>query len=176
MPYVILRYERVKLNQEVWTEAVTIVAKRYGISDVALRKICKKLAVPLPPLGHWARVSAGKKLPTPPLPKHSGPAEIVRQKLRLGLQEHTHRFLQDKYDHELHGHDGLQKILEHWEEKVKASNDDRINKKTTPLFLEMLESQRKYLSDLNKDDGIDEEIIRWQIYQIDLEEERLKML
>ena len=104
------------------------------------------------------------------------PAEIAKQKLRLGLQEHTHRFLQDKYDHELHGHDGLQKILEHWEEKVKASNDDRINKKTTPLFLEMLESQRKYLSDLNKDDGIDEEIIRWQIYQIDLEEERLKML
>jgi CPA1 family monovalent cation:H+ antiporter len=103
------------------------------------------------------------------------PADTARHKLRVGLQEHTHRFLQDKYDHELHGHDGLQKILEHWEEKVKASNDDRINKKTTPLFLEMLESQRKYLSDLNKDDGIDEEIIRWQIYQIDLEEERLKI-
>jgi Na+/H+ antiporter len=104
------------------------------------------------------------------------PADIARHKLREGLQEHTHRFLQDKYDHELHGHDGLQKILEHWEEKVKASNDDGINKKTTPLFLEMLESQRKYLSDLNKDDGIDEEVIRWQLYQIDLEEERLKML
>jgi len=104
------------------------------------------------------------------------PADIARHKLRKGLQEHTHQFLQDKYDHELHGHDGLQKILEHWEEKVKASNDDGINKKTTPLFLEMLESQRKYLSDLNKDDGIDEEIIRWQLYQIDLEEERLKML
>jgi len=104
------------------------------------------------------------------------PADIARHKLRVGLQQHTHQFLQDKYDHDLHGHDGLQKILEHWEEKVKASNDDGINKKTTPLFLEMLESQRKYLSDLNKDDGIDEEIIRWQLYQIDLEEERLKML
>ncbi len=104
------------------------------------------------------------------------PADIARRKLRVGLQQHTHRFLQDKYDHDLHGQDGLQKILEHWEEKVKASNDDGINKKTTPLFLEMLESQRKYLSDLNKDDGIDEEIIRWQLYQIDLEEERLKML
>jgi Na+/H+ antiporter len=104
------------------------------------------------------------------------PAETARHKLRVGLQEHTHRFLQDKYDHELHGHDGLQKILEHWDEKVKASNEEGINKKTTPLFLEMLESQRKYLSDLNKDDEVDEEIIRWQLYQIDLEEERLKML
>jgi len=80
MPYVTIRYERVKLYQEVWTEAVTIVAKRYGISDVALRKICKKLAVPLPSLGYWARVAAGKNPPTPPLPKYSGPAEIVRQR------------------------------------------------------------------------------------------------
>ncbi len=47
MPYVTLRYERAKLYEEVWAEAVTTVAKRYGISDVALRKICRRLAVPL---------------------------------------------------------------------------------------------------------------------------------
>lgn len=80
MPYVTLRYERAKLYEEVWIEAVTTVAKRYGISDVALRKLCRKLAVPLPPLGYWAKIAAGKKLPTPPLPKHSGPVEIVRQR------------------------------------------------------------------------------------------------
>ena len=80
MPHVTLRYERVKLYEDVWAEAVTTVAKRYGISDVALRKICKKLAVPVPPLGYWARVVAGRKPPTPLLPKYSGPAEIVRQR------------------------------------------------------------------------------------------------
>jgi hypothetical protein len=80
MPHVTLRYERAKLYEEVWAEAVTTVAKRYGISDVALRKICHKLAVPLPPLGYWAKVAAGQKLPTPPLPRHSGPTEIVRQR------------------------------------------------------------------------------------------------
>jgi choline dehydrogenase-like flavoprotein len=80
MPCVTLRYERAKLYEEVWAEAVTTVAKRYGISDVALRKICKQLAVPLPPLGYWAKVGAGKKPPTPPLPKYSGPEEIVRQR------------------------------------------------------------------------------------------------
>lgn len=56
MPYVTIRYERAKLYEEVWAEAVTKVAKRYGISDVALRKICKKLAVRLPPLGYWAKL------------------------------------------------------------------------------------------------------------------------
>jgi hypothetical protein len=78
MPYVSLRYQRAKLYEEVWAEAVTTVAKRYGPSDVALRKICRQLAVPLPPLGYWAKIAAGKKLPTPPLPKYSGPTEIVR--------------------------------------------------------------------------------------------------
>jgi len=80
MPYVTTRYERTKLYEEVWAEPVTTVAKRYGISDVALRKICKQLAVPLPPLGYWAKIAAGKKPPAPPLPKYSGPAEIVRQR------------------------------------------------------------------------------------------------
>ena len=80
MPYVTIRYGRAKLYEEVWIEAVTNVAKRYGISDVALRKICKKLAVPMPPLGYWARVAAGRKPATPALPKYSGPAEIVRQR------------------------------------------------------------------------------------------------
>jgi hypothetical protein len=56
------------------------VATRYGISDVALRKICRQLAVPLPPLGYWAKIAAGKKPPTPPLPRYSGPTEIVRQR------------------------------------------------------------------------------------------------
>jgi hypothetical protein len=80
MPYVTLRYERAKLYEEVWIEAVTTVAKRYGISDLALRKICRKLAVPLPPLGYWAKLAAGKKLPTPRLLEYSGPTEIVRQR------------------------------------------------------------------------------------------------
>ena len=49
-------FERHKLYAEVWTEPATKVAKRYGVSDVGLRKICKRLSVPLPPLGYWARI------------------------------------------------------------------------------------------------------------------------
>lgn len=40
----------------------------------------------------------------------------------------------------------------------------------------MLESQRQFLAELNKDVSVNEEIIRHQLYQIDLEEERLKMI
>jgi hypothetical protein len=54
-------YEREKLYQEVWKEPVLVVAKRYGVSEVALSKACRKLAVPLPPRGYWVKVRAGRK-------------------------------------------------------------------------------------------------------------------
>jgi hypothetical protein len=49
-------FQRDELYEEVWTEAVSKVAKRYGISDVGLRQICVSLEVPLPPRGYWARL------------------------------------------------------------------------------------------------------------------------
>ena len=41
-------YDREKLYQEVWSEPMTAVAKRYGVSDVALKKACRKLNVSNP--------------------------------------------------------------------------------------------------------------------------------
>jgi hypothetical protein len=70
-------YEREKLYEEVWKEPVLVVAKRYGVSGVALAKTCRKLAVPLPPRGYWARVRAGRKAPPhPPLPPYESPSGI----------------------------------------------------------------------------------------------------
>lgn len=45
-----------------------VVAERYGVSDVALAKTCRKLDVPLPGRGHWAKVAAGQKVKRTPLP------------------------------------------------------------------------------------------------------------
>lgn len=43
-------------------------------------------------------------------------------------------------------------------------------------YLELLEDQRSFLSKLGKTSDIPDELIRHQIYQIDLEEERIKLL
>jgi hypothetical protein len=61
--------ERAKLYAEVWTDPVCTVAKRYGISDVALAKNCRKLGIPLPPRGYWAKLKAGKHPRQSRLPK-----------------------------------------------------------------------------------------------------------
>ena len=57
---------RQTLYEEIWAEPMTTVAVRYGLSDNGLRKRCKALNIPLPPIGYWAKVKAGKPVPDRP--------------------------------------------------------------------------------------------------------------
>lgn len=45
------------LRQEVWAEPLRVVARRYGVSDVALAKRCRKLGIPLPGRGYWSKMT-----------------------------------------------------------------------------------------------------------------------
>jgi CPA1 family monovalent cation:H+ antiporter len=94
--------------------------------------------------------------------------------MKQGLKQHVYQILKAKYEGELNGHAGIEIILKQWEERAKASDDSWMNDKTKKIFIELLENQREYLTELNKDPKINESIIRQQLYQIDLEEERLK--
>ncbi|UIR54887.1 Na+/H+ antiporter [Sphingobacterium sp. SRCM116780] len=102
--------------------------------------------------------------------------EITRLKMKQGLKKHVYTFLKDKYDNEFNANAIMEKFLKHWEERSEATDDNWMNEKTKLIFIELLESQRAYLTELNKDPKIDEEIIRQQLYQLDLEEERLKIV
>lgn len=66
---------RQQLYEEVWAEPVSVVAKRYGLSDVGLAKICRKLSIPLPSIGYWAKVKAGKIMKKVPLPQVGAPTK-----------------------------------------------------------------------------------------------------
>jgi hypothetical protein len=63
------KFERLSLYDEVWRQPISKLAKKYGLSDNGLRKICKALNVPLPERGHWAKIAAGHPIPIPPLPE-----------------------------------------------------------------------------------------------------------
>ncbi|QDK77794.1 Na+/H+ antiporter [Spirosoma sp. KCTC 42546] len=102
--------------------------------------------------------------------------ELTRQKMKQGLKQHVYQFLKNNYESELTGYAGMEKFIKQWEERAKATDDSWMTEKTKLIFVEVLESQRQYLTELNKDPKIDEDIIRQQLYQIDLEEERLKII
>ncbi|MFD1141206.1 Na+/H+ antiporter [Larkinella insperata] len=102
--------------------------------------------------------------------------ESTRQKMKLGLKQHIHQFLKEKHEKEGTSQAGMETLLKQWEARAKAGADSGMNEKTKALFVEVLEVQRQYLTELNKDPKIDEELIRQQLYQIDLEEERLKII
>jgi hypothetical protein len=61
-------WNRENLYKEVWSDPLTKVAKRYNMSDVAIAKACRKLKIPLPGRGYWARMAAGQKVAQEPLP------------------------------------------------------------------------------------------------------------
>ncbi len=67
----LLKYDREELYQKVWERPMLKVAEEYGVSSVALGKVCRKLAVPVPGRGHWAKLAHGhtgaRKLPLPKL-------------------------------------------------------------------------------------------------------------
>ena len=52
----------------VWERPLTKVAADYGISDVALKKICRKMEIPTPGLGYWRRIECGYPGSVPKLP------------------------------------------------------------------------------------------------------------
>lgn len=73
--YFLTQYNREQLYDEVWSEPTRTVSKKYGLSDVGLAKVCKKLKIPRPGIGYWAKKAAGKyvgkRSPLPPFPKPS---------------------------------------------------------------------------------------------------------
>lgn len=47
------------LERLVWTKATRLIAKEYGVSDVAFAKRCKKAGIAKPPRGFWRKVEKG---------------------------------------------------------------------------------------------------------------------
>jgi hypothetical protein len=59
---------REALYDQVWATPIRSLAGRYGISDVALAKTCRRLAVPVPGRGYWAKKAARQHVRPVPLP------------------------------------------------------------------------------------------------------------
>lgn len=73
-----IKLTREELYQKVWTTPAIRLAREFGISDVALGKICRRMEIPKPPRGHWRKIETGHRPEIPPLPApdEDTPAEV----------------------------------------------------------------------------------------------------
>ncbi len=55
------RWDRGLLEKQVWSEPIRHLAKKYGVSDVAIHKHCKKMGIKLPGRGYWAKQAQMKE-------------------------------------------------------------------------------------------------------------------
>ncbi len=100
--------------------------------------------------------------------------EEVKLKIKDQLVRETVKLLKQRQDLEQHNY--LQHMMQQWEHKISQPEHLRMSAATKQAYLELLENQRLFLARLNKDPDIDDQLILDQIYQIDLEEERVRLL
>lgn len=54
-----MKTTRSELFELVWAKPLVRVARQLGVSDTALRKVCKRHNLPVPARGHWQRLASG---------------------------------------------------------------------------------------------------------------------
>ena len=52
---------RLELYKRIWNEPMVNIAKEFGVSSSYLARVCRRLNVPRPARGYWARVAAGQR-------------------------------------------------------------------------------------------------------------------
>jgi hypothetical protein len=84
---------REALYNEVWSEPITKVAERFGLSDRGLGKLCARHEIPVPPRGWWAKKQHGhrvRQVPLPPLTdSHRARITITPTTQKTGLPSDT---------------------------------------------------------------------------------------
>ena len=75
-------FKREELFRQVWAKPLGPLSRRLGITSAKLREVCGDLEIPLPAIGHWSSVRAGKPVMIPELPAYDGPNE-----LRIGTEK-----------------------------------------------------------------------------------------
>jgi hypothetical protein len=74
-------WNREELYRDIWNEPMLTLSKKYGVSAVMLGKVCRKLSIPVPGRGYWARKAFGHSVKVKPLPRIGNVPVVQRFKL-----------------------------------------------------------------------------------------------
>ncbi|AHF14273.1 sodium:hydrogen antiporter [Niabella soli DSM 19437] len=108
-------------------------------------------------------------------PDHHPAYEEERKMISQRLASNSLSYMREHYADELTAQPALQKISQIWESKKEFTGNEQLNVVCRNVYLEVINKQRDWLHEWNKDLKTNEEIIRGQLMQLDLEEEKLKL-
>lgn len=80
----LVKLTREELYDQVWNQPMRTLAQHCGISDVGLAKTCRRLRVPVPGRGYWAKKTAGYKVKQTPLPALGANPSVSDREVTLG--------------------------------------------------------------------------------------------
>jgi len=107
------------LYKEVWETPMRQLAKRYDITDVGLAKICRKMDIPTPPRGYWAKRTNGQRVGKAPLPplSETGCTQIIYDKTLQELESvaKKRRILKEQRQTEQQKISRLKSELQDWD-------------------------------------------------------------
>ncbi len=100
--------------------------------------------------------------------------EELDRRIQHQLAERSLQYLREHCSLELQAHPSILFLAGRWEHAQQLLEDDTLNSQYKQLYIHLLDEQRKWLREWNKDFETDEEIIRKYLMRIDLEEAKLK--
>lgn len=103
--------------------------------------------------------------------------EETNRIIKRELAKHIFQYIVVNYEEELKSDSYFQNLAENIKSKSNPDADPLMPAKIKVIYIDILNKQRKWLLEKNQSDvHLDEEIIRKHLYQIDMEEERLRLI
>ncbi len=107
---------------------------------------------------------------------HFLPEEDDYHAMHKRLVEQSLKRLRDQYPMGLSEQPVLKELVQKWENSTLVLEDQLLSTQSREVYLEMLDQQRQWLREWNKDPLVNEEVIRKHLLRLDLEEEKIHYL
>jgi hypothetical protein len=153
-----IELSREELYQKVWTTPAIKLAREFGISDVALGKICRRMEIPKPPPGYWRKIETGHPPHVPPLPAPNEdtltgvrfPSHFQAEQLALKDPQVSQRLAAEQYSENrivvvetlADPHPLIAKMLHRREKHKSGSETDDSDERDSLLDIEVSEGTR----------------------------------
>lgn len=118
-----------------------------------------------------------KKIKLTDIYDNSLPNDEIHNNIRKELAEYALNYVSTNYKDQLESNTSLQQLIQKWELHSKGVDNESIGKELKVIYQDLLNQQRQWLINKNKEDQtLDEAIIRRHIHYLDIEEEKLRYI